>query len=59
MTESRIFEYNAIRREVCGETEGGLWRELKLAARIAELEDEVRRLRNSAPQPPGASVRTW
>jgi len=32
---------------------------VKLAARIAELEDDVRRLRERAPEPTGATVRTW
>ncbi len=59
MTEQSIWALDEIRRAVCGKTEGGLWRELKLAERIAALEDEVRRLRNSAQQPSGASVRTW
>lgn len=59
MTEQSILALDEIRRAVCGEIEGGLWRELKLAARIAELEDEVRRLRERAPEPTGATVRTW
>lgn len=41
MTEQSILALDEIRRAVCGEIEGGLWRELKLAEEIAKLRREI------------------